>query len=80
MDAKEAISCRILELCEMKDWNINKLANSSGITSSTIYSIINFQSKNPGIISIQKICDGFSISLRDFFDSELFDQVEQEIK
>jgi hypothetical protein len=35
---------------------------------------------NPGVVSIKKICDGMDITLRQFFDSDLFDDLEQEIK
>ena len=59
---------------------INALAYLSGVSPSTIYSMLNEKSQNPGIVSIKKLCDGWEISLRDFFDSELFDGLEQEIR
>lgn len=59
---------------------VNALANQCGVPPSTIYSMLNIKSKNPGIVSIQKICDGLEISVRAFFDSPLFDALEQEIK
>lgn len=80
MDAKEAVAKRILELCEERKMAINALATISGVSPSTVYSMLNEKSRNPGVISIKKLCDGFNISLRDFFDSELFDGLEQEIK
>ena len=52
----------------------------AGITPSTVYSMLNSKSKNPGVVSIKKICDGLEISVREFFDSELFDELEQEIR
>ncbi|WP_027400321.1 helix-turn-helix domain-containing protein [Anaerovorax odorimutans] len=80
MNAKEAVANRIVELCEKKDIAINGLANISGISPSTIYSILNTKSKNPGVVTIKKICDGLEISLKDFFASDLFNNLEQEIK
>jgi transcriptional regulator with XRE-family HTH domain len=80
MNAKEAVAVRILELCSERDMTVNGLANSSGMSPSTIYSMLNQKSKNPGVVSIKKICDGFEITLREFFDSEIFDDLEQEIK
>ena len=80
MDAKEAVAKRILELCEERKMAINALATISGVSPSTVYSMLNEKSRNPGVISIKKLCDGFNISLCDFFDSELFDGLEQEIK
>ena len=80
MKIKEAVEKRILELCEQRKIAVNTLANISGVSPSTIYSMLNEKSKNPGIVSIQKICDGLDISIRDFFNSDIFDDIEQEIK
>ena len=77
---KEAVEKRIVELCTIRGIAINALANISGVSPSTVYSILNEKSKNPGVCSIKKICDGLEISVREFFDSELFDNLEQEIK
>jgi len=80
MKSKEAVAVRILELCRQRDMAVNALANISGVSPSTIYSMLNEKSKNPGVVSIKKICDGMEISLREFFDSPLFDDLEQEIQ
>lgn len=66
MNAKEAVSRRIQALCAERDMAINALANRCGVAPSTIYSMLNTKSKNPGVVSIQKICDGLEISLREF--------------
>ena len=80
MNTKEAIAKRILELCEQKNLAINALANLSGVSPSTVYSMLNDKSLNPGVVSLKKLCDGLDISLRTFFDSPIFDDIEQEIK
>ena len=80
MLGKKAIEQRIFELCNERNIAINTLANISGVSPSTVYSILNEKSQNPGVVSIKKICDGLNISIREFFDSELFDGLEQEIK
>lgn len=80
MNAKEAVAKRIIELCEEQDIAINSLANISGVSPSTIYSMLNEKSQNPGIVSIKKLCDGLNITLRQFFNSDIFDDLEQEIK
>lgn len=80
MNIKEAVEKRIIELCNERNMAINALANTSGVAPSTIYSMLNEKSKNPGVVSIKMICDGFNISIRQFFDSDLFDDLEQEIK
>lgn len=80
MNTKEAVANRILQLCQKKNLVINALANISGVAPSTIYSMLNTKSKNPGVVSIKKICDGLEITVREFFDSDLFDEREQEIQ
>lgn len=80
MNIKEAVEKRILELCDERKIAINALTNISGVSPSTVYSILNEKSQNPGVVSIKKICDGLDISIREFFDSSLFDELEQEIK
>ena len=80
MNTKEAVAQRIIQLCKERNIAINALANISGVSPSTIYSMLNEKSQNPGIVSIKKICDGFEMTLREFFNSELFDGLEQEIK
>ena len=80
MNTKEAVAKRILELCNERKMTVNALATISGISPSTIYSMLNEKSQNPGVVSLKKLCDGLEISIRDFFDSALFDELEQEIK
>jgi len=80
VNTKEAVAKRILELCNQRNIAVNALANISGVSPSTIYSMLNEKSRNPGVVSIKKLCDGLEISVREFFDSELFDECEQEIK
>ena len=80
MNAKQAVAQRILELCKNRSITVNTLANAAGIPPTTIYSILNTKSKNPGIVTIKQVCDGMDISLREFFDSPIFDELEQEIQ
>lgn len=80
MRTKEAVAQRILELCRERNIAVNAFANISGVSPSTIYSMLNQKSQNPGVVSIKKICDGLEITVRQFFDSPLFDETEQEIK
>ena len=79
MKTKEAVAKRILDLCEDRGIAINALATASGVSPSTIYSMLNEKSKNPGIVSLKKLCDGLDITIREFFDCDLFDNIEKEI-
>ena len=80
MNTKEAIAARIIELCNQKNIAVNALANLAGVPPSTVYSMLNEKSQNPGVVSLKKLCDGLDISLRQFFDSPIFDDIEQEIQ
>ena len=79
MTAKEAIAKRILVLCDERNIAVNALANLSGVAPSTVYSMLNEKSQNPGVVSLKKLCDGLGITLRAFVDCDLFDDLEQEI-
>lgn len=72
MTLLEAICTRILNLCKEKGITPNKLGTLSGIDPSTITSIFYGKSKNPRIATIQAICEGFGITLHEFFDCDLF--------
>lgn len=71
---------RIYELCNERNITPNALSYMAGVSQSTIKSILNGESKNPGIVTIKKICDGFDISLIEFFNTDKFKNIEQEIK
>ena len=80
MTIAEATMKRLLELCSERNITINKISNISGITQSTVSDIVNGTTTNTGIVTIKKLCDGFDISVRAFFDSPLFDDLEQEVR
>ena len=80
MNAKQAVAVRIQELCKERGITVNTLANIAGTSPSTIYSMLNEKSNNPGLVTIHQVCDGLEISLREFFDSPIFDELEQEIQ
>ena len=75
MTANEATKARILELIKENDVSLNKLAKHSGIPSTTIKNLIYGQCKNIGINNIKAMCDGFKITLGEFFDTPLFDGI-----
>ena len=80
MTAKEAVAKRILQLCQERNMAVNALATVSGVSPSTVYSMLSEKSRNPGVVSLQKLCDGLNISLREFFNCDLFEGIEQEIR
>ncbi len=80
MDIKDAIVERFLQLCNERGWKINELANISGVTPSTAYSMIDNSRRDISIRTIKKFCDGLEITLGEFFSTEVFDCLDQEIK
>lgn len=80
MSVKDAVVKRFQELCEKQDIPINELANRSGVTPSTAYSMMDARRRNISIVTIKKFCDGLNISLGEFFSSPEFDELEQEIE
>lgn len=80
MDVKDLVAKRFNELCAEKNMTINQLANISGVTPSTAYSMMNKERRDVSIHTIKKFCDGLDISLSEFFNTEDFKNLEQEIK
>ncbi len=80
MTIREYVIHRIYELCDERRLSLMGLARASALPPSTIKNIINGASQNPGIVTLKKICDGLDISLLEFFDTEAFQEIEQEIQ
>ncbi len=75
-----AVKERILQLCESHEISVNKLCTISGVTQSTINNVISGRNKSVTIATIKKLCDGLNISIQDFFNDPLFENLEQEIQ
>lgn len=80
MNTAETIAYRIRQLCNERGITPNGLSNLAAVPQSTIKSILNGESNNPGSVTIKKICDAFEITLGEFFSTAEFDALEQEIK
>ena len=80
MNTREATAQRIRQLCRERGVTPNGLSYIAAVPQATVKSILNGESKNPGIVTIKKLCDGLEITLGEFFSTEEFDSLEQEIK
>ena len=80
MDTREAIANRIRQLCKERGITPNAISNISAVPQATVKSILNGESKNPGIVTLKKICDGLEITVMDFFDTPEYKKLEQELK
>ncbi len=79
MKTIDAVKIRILKLCEERGITVNKLATMSALPPSSLKAILYGRSKNPKLITIKILCDGLGITLGEFFSSEEFENLEQEI-
>ena len=80
MSVKDAVAERFQKLCQERNIKINELANLSGVTPSTAYSMMDRNRRDVSIVTIKKFCDGLEITLGEFFSTTEFDNLEQEIK
>lgn len=80
MDTREAIVFRIRQLCDERNLTPNGLSNLAAVPQATVKSILNGESRNPGAVTIKKLCDGLEITLGEFFSTPEFDALEQEIQ
>ena len=79
MQVKDAVAGRIRGLCRERGIKVNELANISGITPSTVYSLLDPKRREVSVITVKKLCDGLGMTLGDFFSTAEFDALEQEI-
>ena len=80
MNVKDAVAERFQNLCQERNIRINELANLSGVTPSTAYSMMDPHRRDVSIVTIKKFCDGLEITLGEFFSTPEFDTLEQEIR
>lgn len=80
MHVKDVVANRFLEICKERNIKINELANLSGVTPSTVYSMLNEKRRDVSVITIKKLCDGLEMTLGEFFSASEFDALEQEIQ
>lgn len=80
MSVKDVVVDRFETLCRERNIKINELANMSGVTPSTAYSMMDASRRDVSITTIKKFCDGLEITLGEFFSTPEFDHLEQEIQ
>ncbi|MBO4885677.1 MAG: helix-turn-helix transcriptional regulator [Clostridia bacterium] len=80
MNVKQAVVARFQEIMKEREMKPNELANLSDVTPSTVYSMLDERRMELSINVIKKLCDGLDMTLGEFFNTALFDELEQEIK
>ena len=79
MSVKDAVAKRFAEICTQRNIKFNELAGISGVTPSTVYSMMDPRRREVSVTLVKKLCDGLEISLADFFSSPIFEELTQEI-
>ena len=80
MGVKDAVAARFAAICRQRGMKYNELAVKSGVTPSTVYSMMDARRRELSITTIKKLCDGLDMTLGEFFSTDDFDRLEQEIK
>ncbi len=80
MKIKQAIIRRFQDICRQRGIKYNTLANLSGVTPSTVYSMMDENRKDLSVITVKKLCDGLDMTMGEFFNTPEFDSLEQEIE
>ena len=78
MRLSEAIKLRIIELCSKNNRNVNSLSNRAGLNPSTIRSILKSRCNTPNTQTIYYICLALNMDLKDFFNSKLFSDLDDD--
>ncbi len=63
------VIARIQALCKARGWTAYRLAKESGMTYSTLNTILN-KTKSPSLPTILRLCEGFGITLAQFFSDQ----------
>lgn len=77
---RSAVKERILELCREKNITVNRLGAISGAAQSMITNIVSERKNSTTISTIKELCDGFNITTFNFFNCDIFHNLEQELK
>ena len=80
MTVKDAVAVRLRDICARRGTRANELANISGVTPSTVYSLLDTRRRDVSVTTVKKLCDGLEITLGEFFAAPVFDELEQEIQ
>ena len=80
MKIKQAITKRFQQICKERKITYNTLANLSGVTPSTVYSMMDDRRKDLSVITVKKLCDGLDMTMGEFFDTPEFDSLDQEME
>lgn len=80
MTVKDVVAERFQALCRQRGIKPNELATRSGVTPSTVYSMLDPLRRDVSIVTVKKLCDGLDLTLGEFFSTPEFDALEQELR
>ena len=76
---KDVIVLRFKNICAERNIKYNELAVRSGVTPSTVYSMMDNRRRDLSVITLKKLCDGLDMTITEFFDDNIFRNLEQEM-
>ena len=79
MCIKDAIVLRFSNICRARNISINELATLSGVTPSTAYSMMDKSRRDISVRTVKKFCEGLGLTTREFYNDDIFDEVDDEI-
>ncbi len=79
MMIKDAVVIRVKNICKERNMKYNELAVRSGVTPSTVYSMLDEKRRDISVITLKKLCDGLDMTIAEFFDDDIFKNLDQEI-
>lgn len=80
MFIKDAVVRRLQNICAARHIRYNELATRSGVTPSTVYSLMDPRRRDVSVTTLKKLCDGLDITITEFFEDDLFRTLEQEMQ
>ena len=73
MTFTEAVIERINELCELNHLSLSEL---STVPATTLYALLYDKVENPSSKNIYKFCKVFGITMKEFYDTEVFNKMD----
>ena len=77
MKLNEAIVKRIDEICDEKHINVCDASLKGGMSPSSIYDLFKGRTKCSKVITVKRFCEGAGITLKEFFDRDYFNEIEE---
>ena len=76
MKLSKAIALRVKEVLDKNNYSQYELFKRGGVPRSTVNNVVNNNKKRVSTETVYQICSTLNMSLKEFFDSPLFDDID----